>query len=268
MIMFSEDFELKYLPYSYSKLCTYEECPKKFKYRYLDRLKVPFVEVYAMIRGNHIHKAIENLILLYNIDPTIEWLELRKRALLSVKIELSKDFQHKAMELVQDLVKILSSEKLKEIIVNSEFIYPECKLQFKYKGKTLINGYLDAFSQKSTQIILFDWKSGKTSDYDETQLAIYAIMLFETLQHVDEVTLIYYLVDQEIPLLFKFNRHDEKIKEVVLWIKETIEKASTDVEFVRGRTEEGYQCKYCSFAQACSNDMMNDIAKLLRKKND
>lgn len=53
---------LKYGAYSYSKIQTYKKCPAKFKFAYIDLLRMPKGESPAMARGSEIHKSIEQFI--------------------------------------------------------------------------------------------------------------------------------------------------------------------------------------------------------------
>jgi CRISPR/Cas system-associated exonuclease Cas4 (RecB family) len=48
------------LPWSYSRLSTYEKCPAKFKYSYIDKIKGP--KHPAAARGTEIHESIENFL--------------------------------------------------------------------------------------------------------------------------------------------------------------------------------------------------------------
>lgn len=53
---------LKWGAYSYSKIQTYKKCPAKFKFAYIDEIKMPKGESPAMARGSSIHASIEKFI--------------------------------------------------------------------------------------------------------------------------------------------------------------------------------------------------------------
>ena len=47
--------------YSYSKIGTYEDCPRKFKYQYVDKLDVEGFESIEAFMGTRVHEALEKL---------------------------------------------------------------------------------------------------------------------------------------------------------------------------------------------------------------
>ena len=50
---------MNYGPYSYSRLATFTKCPAKFKFNYIDKVKVEFIVSPAMERGTEIHNSLE-----------------------------------------------------------------------------------------------------------------------------------------------------------------------------------------------------------------
>ena len=50
---------LKYAPYSFSKISSFVSCPQKFKFQYIDKIGA-FIETPALIRGRAVHYCIEN----------------------------------------------------------------------------------------------------------------------------------------------------------------------------------------------------------------
>ena len=47
--------------YSHSRLSVYETCPRQYRFRYVDRIKLPRVRTAEMFRGTHVHAALETL---------------------------------------------------------------------------------------------------------------------------------------------------------------------------------------------------------------
>ncbi len=45
--------------YSHSKLSTFEQCPIKFKYRYIDKIPVEFEKTIEAFLGEIVHEALE-----------------------------------------------------------------------------------------------------------------------------------------------------------------------------------------------------------------
>ena len=67
----------KYSPYSYSKMSTYSSCPLKFKFNYIDRLRID-KKVKALEKGSFFHHLCEQYVIgkgrdsKYIIDSDIE----------------------------------------------------------------------------------------------------------------------------------------------------------------------------------------------------
>src|SRR5207237_8630972 len=47
--------------YSHSRLSVYETCPRQYRFRYVDRVKLPRVRTAEMFRGTQVHAALETL---------------------------------------------------------------------------------------------------------------------------------------------------------------------------------------------------------------
>jgi putative RecB family exonuclease len=47
--------------YSHSRLRLYESCPRRYRYKYLERLRLPEVKTAEMFRGSQVHAALETL---------------------------------------------------------------------------------------------------------------------------------------------------------------------------------------------------------------
>lgn len=58
------------MAYSYSRISTYENCPRRFKYHYVDKIE-SYEDVEAFILGRAVHKGIE----LNSVDKAIDYLK-------------------------------------------------------------------------------------------------------------------------------------------------------------------------------------------------
>ena len=47
--------------YSHSRLSVYERCPRQYRFRYVERVKVPELETVEMFLGSRVHDALETL---------------------------------------------------------------------------------------------------------------------------------------------------------------------------------------------------------------
>jgi len=51
---------LKFAPYSFSKINTFVQCPRKFKYSYIDKLPRGETDKTALYKGSALHNILEN----------------------------------------------------------------------------------------------------------------------------------------------------------------------------------------------------------------
>ena len=47
--------------FSHSRLSVYERCPRQYRFKYIDRIKLPQVRTVEMFRGSQVHTALETL---------------------------------------------------------------------------------------------------------------------------------------------------------------------------------------------------------------
>ena len=47
--------------YSHSRLSVYETCPRQYRFRYVERVKVPELETVEMFLGSRVHETLEAL---------------------------------------------------------------------------------------------------------------------------------------------------------------------------------------------------------------
>ena len=51
---------MKFAPYSFSRLATHKNCPRKFRYSYIDKIPSGRVDRTAVLKGAAVHSIIEN----------------------------------------------------------------------------------------------------------------------------------------------------------------------------------------------------------------
>lgn len=152
--------------WSYSSLSTYTQCPRKYKYIYIDKNKEPESE--AILYGNALHKAAE----------------------LHIKDGAPLPPQFTFMQKYMDKVKALPGNKL-----------TEHKLGLRKEGGKLVPcGFFDqevwfrgvadliVLDNIKNRAVLCDWKSGRSSQYaDPLQLDLMASLVFHHFSHIEQV---------------------------------------------------------------------------------
>ena len=137
---------MKYNPYSYSKLESYNSCPKKFEFSYIDGIKVPEGE--HLIKGQFIHQQLEKF---RNPDP------IKER-----KFQLTLD---EIQDYTEITARFLASEIGKEYF-EGDCMGREVKLAFNDKFElsefwdkgTVYRGSIDRMRRVNEETIdIIDW---------------------------------------------------------------------------------------------------------------
>lgn len=84
------------MPWSYSKLSTFEDCPLKAKFQYIDKVKVPEKEVFE--KGNRIHEVLDRYVQGVPLvtKTTVKKVFKNNKAVLTPKAEKEVDRLKKA----------------------------------------------------------------------------------------------------------------------------------------------------------------------------
>jgi len=200
------------IPWSFSRLKDFEQCPRKFQGKYITKeFGGADFEVYHLKRGKMIHNALENYLKTGDVkllsdktnpDLIYQGTELSKVGKSVLKVPL--DF------LVPMLEKLRASEGLDvetQKAFNTQF---EPVSWFGRGGAVWFRIVMDvkAFSNPHTLVIL-DWKSGKTfGDVDQLKMAAGVGMKMHI--QVDHVIVAYVFVDhpEAPPLIAEYTRDD------------------------------------------------------------
>jgi hypothetical protein len=148
--------EVRPTRWSYSSLTTYEECPAKWKYSYVDKLFSPPSP--AMERGTRLHSQCEEVLTDHNV---------------SIPVELSN------IATILDRLRINNAASEKAWRLDSNWKPVEA-------GSWLI-GIVDVHFVKDGALHVYDFKSGKPYANHKKQLELYALIGLSTLSNVDRV---------------------------------------------------------------------------------
>jgi len=244
--MKNSKFNFKYIPYSYSKINTFKNCPYRFKLQYLDKIKTKFNKTPALEKGSFLHYGIEHYLKGDLKDKINEF-----------KFEVSKD--ENILEYKKQLKKILKSENVqlyKSFDKENVFIEEGFGLYWKeinnkwqfelgeYSFDSTIYGYIDLmiYDDFLERVSIIDHKSGKyREDQDELQLKIYAIVGFLKFPNINNVYVQFDFIEQDKSINFKFERKDlDKISYEV--IQKIIE-----IENEKNFNKKDTYCNWCPY---------------------
>lgn len=223
--------------YSFSKLNTYEFCPKLYEFVYIDKIKQEANE--DMKFGKLFHKFAENFYKRIDVEK-ITYHEFDE--LLVSKEELNnfikyekKRYQKLLMNGKLNLYKpLLLEEKLIGEISGSEFI------GYVDRVERLVNG----------EILVMDYKAKEpTSDMAikslKRQLSIYGDLLEQrNAIKVDSIGSYFYRNDTDVSYPFSGQIKNAMRK----WVRNTVEKIESDEVF---EMKQRKSCDDCSFKSKC-----------------
>ena len=255
---------------SASSINTYKQCPRKYYYNYIEKIK-SLPNIYCL-RGNALHSTLEEFFNLdisilsegsYEIELTIishevfrkEW-ENRIEEINNIGLEPAKlaFFKKESEDMLNTWLKAFFKKlgiEMKERSFKDAFerLRPQTELYFESQ-KYQVRGYIDAIHEIEGQITLMDYKTSKKDSMTEEyklQLGIYSLLYYEKFGKVpDRVGL---------DLL----RHGERIIDVDDALVERAKKETLAmVERTSSDDKETYPmqesrlCYWCDFKKFCN----------------
>lgn len=218
--------------FSFSKIELFKQCPRKYKFRYIEKIPVN-VKMPHLIKGSNVHKVLET-------HNTEKFLETYSSMGEEVKTIINKFVN-------SDLgIDILSPKSVREaeIFFNSD-IKP-C-----LKEDAIFVGYIDRINLRGDTVELIDFKTGKYKDLKYQsfdQLITYALYIHNK-TNINSIKLRYVYVEH-----LKENVLDFEKKSVELHT-ELLKKSMNDIEnttkedsFTKNMTK---LCDWCEYKELC-----------------
>src|SRR3989338_581720 len=253
--------------YSHSRLSAFEQCPKKFKYKYLDKLKPEIEKTIEAHLGSAVHKTLEwvytsvkeseaNLKIDNVIEKfTEEWQKEFSENILIVKKQLTaRDYFNKGVQFLIDYYYkhspfkdgTIACEKGILIELNGE----ECKIQ----------GFIDrlVYNLETREYEIHDYKTANFLPSQERldkerQLALYSIAVKEIYGKEKEVLLVWHFLAHNKTLTSKrTNSELEKLKKET---DELIKKLESTKDFPRNKS---ILCDWCEYKNICFREEKNE----------
>jgi len=210
---------------SYSRLSDYENCPRKFKSKYLTKTYPNDPNNPYFIRGSAIHKQLEDYAnaRISGRDPS----------------PLSDDIA-RAGNIIEGVVKgysIIYTEQ--QIAVDKDFNSVEW-----FSKQAYYRAIFDLVAIEQSKALIIDWKSGKVRDYDDSdtgQLHLSSGILMSIKPQIEEVTTAYAFVEHNQTIARKFTR--DQLSDLIAPFHKAHAEVNRDKEFLPIKN------KYCYFCE-------------------
>lgn len=240
---------------SYSKLTTYKNCPKNYKFVYIDKL--PRLDKPYTVFGNFCHDILEDFHKAY-IDKSKDDFDIvMKKAFLENKkkweLKLTKDQIMEAFNIMQIYLDKLPSTLPNVIAVEKEIWLP-------IDNELIFYGFIDRVQIDEDDIVhVIDYKTTKDPRFlkDKTQLLLYAYALYSEDMNISKMRVSFMLLKHEMKYLSSDNVVGDLIKAkdslLDMWGKIQLD------QLFRASPIE-YKCKNCDYLDKC-----NEGKKLIYK---
>ncbi|MBL7147837.1 MAG: PD-(D/E)XK nuclease family protein [Nanoarchaeota archaeon] len=245
--------------YSHSRLSTFEQCPLKFKYKYIDKIDSEIEATIEVFLGSRVHEILEKL---YN--------DLKFQKLNSLQ-ELINFFHEQWEKHWNENIVIIRNEYTKENYKDmgikfitdyynkykpfndSRLISTEERIVIDLDENHQLQGYIDRLSFKDGVYQIHDYKTANNLPLQEyldhdRQLALYSIAVKERYQDAKEIKLIWHFLafDKEL----SSSRTDQELENLK---KETLELIKGIEDCKEFSHKVSKLCDWCEFRNLCPN---------------
>lgn len=241
--------KLEIIKLSASSMKTFDQCPKKYFYTYIER--VPRKQWDHFDLGNLCHKTLEifHSVYMEDAENNENLTNLMGYAFSKAREEFKEvgvDIITEAKKLVQgylDLVNTKGMPNVKGV---------ETSFNFNLSEDIMVRGFLDRIDLMNDDMYhIVDYKTTKNEKYLEPfQLLVYGLWLQKEHPEVDNFKASYILLRHDSKLKsYDFNKYDvEKAKEKILDFASKIKTAESQEQWIPIPTP---LCNWCDFKDIC-----------------
>lgn len=231
------------LKLSASSIKTYEQCPRKWKFTYIDKLpkkKWPHTEL-----GSFVHDALEafhNEMRDHPV-PRENWGKvLQEKCKLKLsKYSLTKEQKEKAKEMLDTYLTKLREDGMPNVLYNERGFIIELP------GNITLRGFIDRVDRDGDSIILQDYKTGRSKYLDEFQLTVYALAMLKEFTELERVKGAYIVLGEgskSIPYIISRTDTERCVSEIT----KVAGMIRSDLTW---ETRPSRLCSYCDFEAVC-----------------
>jgi putative RecB family exonuclease len=254
--------------YSHSRLSTFEQCPLKYKFAYVDNIKVAGQSVEAFM-GQRVHEVLEKL---------YENVKMQKvpsiKTLLAYYDAVWKKSWNENITIVKKEYKEEDYKKVGEVCIINYYsryspfdqdttLATEKRILIELEGERKLQGYIDRLSFNNGVYEIHDYKTSNSLPMQEQadsdrQLALYTIAVKEGFKDADKVKLVWHYLAFNRDMASE--RTDKQLEELK---KETVKLIKRIEETKEFNPVVSKLCSYCEFREICPK--WSHLAKLENK---
>ncbi len=245
--------------YSHSRLGTFEQCPLKFKFHYIDKLETEIEQSVEAFLGSMVHEVLEKL---YK-DLMHQKLNSLKE-LIAYFNELWEKNWTEGIMIVRDGYNEENYRKMGEKFITDYYnrfkpfdqdktIAVEKRIVLEIAEGYKIQGYIDRLSCEGDTYVIHDYKTSgslMTQDYadKDRQLALYAIAVKELYKDCKKVKLMWHFLAFDKDVVS--GRTDSQLEELKGEVVQLIKQIEKEKDF---KSRMSALCDWCEFRPLCPN---------------
>jgi putative RecB family exonuclease len=267
--------------YSHSRLCAFEQCPLKYKFRYIDKIKPEIEKTIESHLGSSVHDTLEwiynsvkeNPENIPNLDDIINyyikvWQKgLSEETLIVKKQFTQKDYLNKGIQFLADYFQ-------KYYPFRDGTIECEKEIIIELDENTKIKGFIDrlVYNIEEGNYEIHDYKTSGTLPSQEKmdedrQLALYSIAIKEMYGKDKEVILVWHYLAHNHKIISK--KTEEQLEKLKQETKNLIKEIEQTKNFVPSKSMLCDWCEYKSICPEWNFKLDEDLTKkiLLKRVN-
>ncbi|MFB3923062.1 MAG: RecB family exonuclease [Terriglobia bacterium] len=246
--------------YSHSRIQTFENCPQKYKFQYIDRIEKPEEETIEAFVGSRVHDALEKLYddlqrcKLHSLEDLLtfydgiwkkEWVPTIRIVKENFTAENYFDYGVKCIRNYYERYKPFDQAQTLE--TEARLVFP-----LDERGEYKIQGYVDRIARRADGVWeIHDYKTGShlppQAEIDsDRQLALYQIGLQNRWREATRVELVWHYVAYDTTL--RSQRAPEDLKKLAAETIRVIEQIEEEKDFA---PRESKLCNWCEYRAEC-----------------
>lgn len=248
--------------YSHSRLKTFESCPLKFKFQYIDKLESEQQQTIEAFLGTRVHEVLEKLYkdLKFTKENSLQdllkffngiWEKNINDSIRVVRKEYNQEnYRKMGVKFITDYYnRFKPFNQDKTIDVEKRVI-----IKLDKEGKYKLQGYIDRLSSNNGFYEIHDYKTAGNLPMEEyvigdRQLALYSIAILKGYQDCKRVKQIWHFLafDKDI-VLEKTKKELGQLKKDTIELIKQVEKSIKKKDF---QPKTSNLCSWCEFRPVC-----------------
>ncbi len=249
--------------YSYSRIGCFEQCPRKYKFKYIEKPKIDIPVTVEAFLGNMVHKTLEQCYRLAQRGKVMALDELLACYERIWKENLPENLKIVRKEMTADDYYRLGQKALRVYHDRHHPFDQEITLDLERKvilaidadGKYKLQGFIDRLTRDSSgRLRIHDYKTSSTlptqqeADAD-SQLALYQIAVEEMWPDNNGVELVWHYLQFDTTLIS--HRDSDQLKELKKKYIDKINKIEAAVRLNNFPISETGLCDWCEYYSIC-----------------